>query len=1164
MSDEKKTKDQLIDELAGMRQRLTALEALETERMRAEEALHQKTAFVQLLQQVAVVANEAATMEEVLQYALDQVCAHTGWPVGDVYLLADHGRDELVPTGIWHLEDPARFATFRQVTDVTHFARGVGLPGRVFASGKPAWIIDVTQDSNFPRANLAKDIGVKAGFAFPVLVGTEVVAVLEFFSAEAVEPNEPLLDAMAQVGTQLGRVIERTRAEAALQQANEELEIRVQQRTTELNVANEDLRREIAEHARAEVALREAEEKYRSIFENAVEGIFQTTPDGRYLSVNSALALIYGYATPQEMIETLTDIGPQLYVDPTRRAEFTRLMQEQSAVSGFESQVYRKDRSVIWISENARAVRDASGGLLYYEGTVEDITERKRIESELKEARERSQYLFAVSPAIIYTNQASGDFACTFVSENLHSIMGYRPQEMLDDPKFWSNHLHPEDAPRVFADFDRLIDQGGGTVEYRFRHREGHYIWIQDALKVISDEAGRPVEIVGSWADFTERKRAEEAFLVAHAELQETRQYLERLIESSTDPIISTDKEGNIVLFNEGAESLLGYRGEEIIGQRVTALFDSEDRAKEVMRRMRKHGGTLSAFETTLETKDGSLIPVLISASILYDEEGQEVGTVGFNKDLRQLKQAEKELQEAKEAAEAANQAKSTFLANMSHELRTPMNAIIGYSEMLQEEAEDLGQEHFIPDLQKIHAAGKHLLGLINDVLDLSKIEAGRMDLFLETFDIPTVIQDVVTTINPLVEKNANTLQVHCADDLPAMRADLTKVRQALFNLLGNACKFTEQGTITLGVAREMRDGEARISFRVTDTGIGMTPEQMGKLFQAFSQADASTSRKYGGTGLGLAISQKFCRMMGGDITVESAPSQGSTFTIRLPAEVDDPRVAAALREEEIPPSIPPLPEGALTVLVIDDDPTVHDLMHRFLSKEGLRMVAASHGEEGLQIAKALHPALITLDVLMPGMDGWAVLTALKADPDLAEIPVIIVTIGDDKQMGYALGAAEYLTKPIDWKRMAAILHKYRCARPPCRVLVVEDDEDMREVLRRRLEKEGWAVSEAANGREALERVAESRPELILLDLMMPEMDGFQFLEEVRKQEEWRSIPVVVVTAKDLTPEDRLLLSGSVTQILQKGAYSQEELMREVRDRVVSCVRPATPYTEKA
>ncbi len=524
MSDEKKTKDQLIDELAGMRQRLTALEALETERMRAEEALHQKTAFVQLLQQVAVAANEAATMKEVLQYALDQVCAHTGWPVGDVYLLADHGRDELVPTGIWHLEDPARFATFRQVTDVTHFARGVGLPGRVFASGKPAWIIDVTKDPNFPRAKLAKDIGVKAGFAFPVMVGPDVVAVLEFFSAEAIEPDEPLLDMMAQVGTQLGRVIERTRAEEALQRAKDDLEVRVQERTAELTVANEDLRREMEARTRAKEALRQAEEKYRSIFENAVEGIFQTTPEGRYLSANSSLALIYGYATPQEIIETLTDIGPQLYVDPTRRDEFVRLLQEQSIVSGLESQVYRKDGSVIWISENARAVRDPSGALLYYEGTVEDISARKQ---------------------------------------------------------------------------------------------------------------------------------AEEALLAANVEIQETRQYLERLIESSTDAIISTDKGGTLVLFNKGAEAMLGYRAEEMIGRRVTVLYESEERAKEVMRQMRKQSGTVSAFETALRAKDGSSIPVLISASTLYDEDGQEAGTVGFNKDLRPLKQAEEELRRAKAQIQA-------------------------------------------------------------------------------------------------------------------------------------------------------------------------------------------------------------------------------------------------------------------------------------------------------------------------------------------------------------------------------------------------------------------------------------------------------------------------------------------------------------------------------
>jgi signal transduction histidine kinase/DNA-binding response OmpR family regulator/HAMP domain-containing protein len=502
---------------------------------------------------------------------------------------------------------------------------------------------------------------------------------------------------------------------------------------------------------------------------------------------------------------------------------------------------------------------------------------------------------------------------------------------------------------------------------------------------------------------------------------------------------------------------------------------------------------------------------------------------------------------------EIASQHKSQFLANMSHELRTPLNAIIGYSEMLQEEAEELGQADFLPDIQKINAAGKHLLALINDILDLSKIEAGKMDLFLETFDIAPMLRDVVITITPLVEENANTLAVHYAADLGAMRADLTKVRQALFNLLSNACKFTERGTVTLAATREAEEGVDWLTFRVSDTGIGMTPEQRGKLFQTFTQADASTTRQYGGTGLGLAITRHFCHMMGGDISVESALGQGSTFTIRLPTEVTDPKAAPALQAETATASV--LPRGVPTVLVIDDDPTVHDLMQRFLSKEGLRVVAAASGAEGLRLAKALRPTAITLDVLMPGMDGWTVLTGLKGDAGLADIPVIMLTIVDDKRMGYALGVADYLTKPIDWERLTAILRQYPCTHPPCPVLVVEDDAAMRDILRRVLEKAGWAVTEATNGREALERVAANRPELILLDLMMPEMDGFTFVEALRQQEAWRSIPVVVVTAKDLTPDDCQRLTGSVEQILQKGAYSREELLREVRDLVATHIQ---------
>ncbi|RJQ51926.1 MAG: response regulator [Desulfobacteraceae bacterium] len=517
------------------------------------------------------------------------------------------------------------------------------------------------------------------------------------------------------------------------------------------------------------------------------------------------------------------------------------------------------------------------------------------------------------------------------------------------------------------------------------------------------------------------------------------------------------------------------------------------------------------------------------------------------------------QLQKAKDEAEAANREKSLFLAKMSHELRTPLNAIIGYSEMLEEEAEDLNQEDFIPDLQKIRGAGKHLLGLINDILDLSKIEAGKVDLFLETIDIAGMIRDVVNIIQPLVEKNENTFAVHCPDDIGAMRADRTKVRQSLFNLLSNACKFTTNGSIMLEVSREAVNGSAWVFFKVCDTGIGMSPEQLENLFKAFTQADASIASKYGGTGLGLTISQKFCHMMGGDIKVESAFGRGSTFTILLPATVDSKGVMPTAGPEKLPIASGPALRTGGTVLVIDDDPTIHDLMKRFLNKEGLTIVSATDGKQGLQVARTVRPDIITLDALMPRMDGWAVLASLKADSDLADIPVIMLTILDEKQMGYAMGVTDYMTKPIDWQRLAFMLRKYSCPHPPCQILVVEDNAEMREMLKRRLEKEGWIVKTVENGQVALKCIEQVSPEMILLDLMMPEMDGFQFLEEVRKRKEWQSIPIIVVTAKELTLEDLRRLDGAVEKIVYKNALPQEELLGMVHHMVTNHIRPKYP-----
>jgi CheY-like chemotaxis protein len=494
-----------------------------------------------------------------------------------------------------------------------------------------------------------------------------------------------------------------------------------------------------------------------------------------------------------------------------------------------------------------------------------------------------------------------------------------------------------------------------------------------------------------------------------------------------------------------------------------------------------------------------------------------------------------------------ANRHKSEFLASMSHELRTPLNAIIGYSEMLQEEVQDAGQPGLVPDLGKINTAGKHLLELINTVLDLSKIEAGKMEVYLERFAVPALVEEIGAVVRPLADRKGNTLVISCTPEVGEMRTDQTKVRQTLFNLLSNACKFTEGGTVSLGVRRERGParGADEIVFEVADTGIGMSEEQMGRLFQDFSQADASTAKKYGGTGLGLALSRRLCRMMGGDIAVTSEPGRGSTFTVRLPMEVEEP--AAATAASSLGPA---LPEGtgrgtAGTVLVIDDEPAVREIVQRFLTREGYRVETAASGEEGLRLARAAAPDVITLDVLMPGMDGWAVLAALKADPRLADVPVIMLTIVEEKNLGYALGAAEYLVKPLDRDRLVEVIRRHQPERP---ILVVDDEAEQRALLRRILEREGYAVMEAENGLDALARLRERAAGLILLDLMMPEMDGFELVEELRRQETWRALPVVVITGRDLTVVDRARLSGSVERVLVKGGHGTEALLREVRE----------------
>jgi signal transduction histidine kinase/DNA-binding response OmpR family regulator len=498
------------------------------------------------------------------------------------------------------------------------------------------------------------------------------------------------------------------------------------------------------------------------------------------------------------------------------------------------------------------------------------------------------------------------------------------------------------------------------------------------------------------------------------------------------------------------------------------------------------------------------------------------------------------EIGEKSHQLEIASQHKSQFLASMSHELRTPLNAIIGVTEMLREDAEALNQD--VEPLDRVLGAGRHLLALINDILDLSKIEAGRMELHLEWFPLVPLIEDVAKTIEPMATKNENRIVVDCPPDLGTIHADQIRFRQALLNLASNANKFTEKGTVT--IAAQAQPTEIKVA--VTDTGIGMTPEQMGKLFQEFTQASSTTASKYGGTGLGLAISRHFCRMMGGDITVESTPGVGSTFTIRLPRIVQT--------EEERPAPVHPIAEDVEEplILVVDDDATVRELVVRHLERAGFAAVAARGGQEGLRLVRELRPAAVTLDIMMPDLDGWTVLAAIKGDPALASIPVVLMSIVDQKNRGYALGAADYLVKPVDRSKLVETLTGI-CGPRAGRTLLVDDDEVVRRSVRQALEPIGWTVIEAENGQVAVDALTTGRPDVIILDLMMPKMDGFEFMDELRGRPDWREIPVVVITAKDLTEEDRDRLNGGVERIIQKS--NRDEMLRQLSREISKCVK---------
>ncbi|MGI4755643.1 MAG: response regulator [Janthinobacterium lividum] len=619
----------------------------------------------------------------------------------------------------------------------------------------------------------------------------------------------------------------------------------------------------------------------------------------------------------------------------------------------------------------------------------------------------------------------------------------------------------------------------------------------------------------------------------AQNRLQISEERYRRLIESSASIIWTTTPEGEL---RGDQPSWTRFTGQspsqfEHYGWLDAVHPDDRDASAKAWTYAVAHN-TLYSVEMRLLRADGEWRTMAARAVPLLAR-GNAREWVGTHTDITEQKQAQLELSAAKDAAESANRAKSQFLANMSHELRTPLSAVIGYSELLEEEMEDKGEAATLADVRKIQANARHLLSLINDVLDLSKIEADRMTTYAEEFSAADLLQDVGNTMKGLVEQKGNELVLDFPDNLGSMNTDQVKLRQCLFNLVSNAAKFTEHGRITV---HGERDGD-HMTFRVSDTGIGMTPEQTAKLFERFAQADVSTTRKYGGTGLGLAITRAFCRLLGGDIEVQSAAGEGSSFIIKIPAVLPE----SQRQEEEDKSSID---KSKHLVLVIDDDAAQRELLRRFLEREGFAVRLATDGRAGLEMARELLPRAILLDVMMPQMDGWSVLAALKKEPALERIPVVMVTFVNEPGLSNFLGAADTVLKPVEWDRLKTVMEQFRG--DPGDILVVDDDADTRTRLRAIFERQGWTVSEASNGQDALNIVAHAPPQVILLDLTMPVMDGFTFLHMLRERPGCEDIPVIVLTGRLLDEKERQQLE-SADRVLTKGETNLRQLAGELR-----------------
>jgi len=751
------------------------------------------------------------------------------------------------------------------------------------------------------------------------------------------------------------------------------------------------------------------------------------------------------------------------------------------------------------------------------------------------------------------------------------------PQEIVVRARALSQEFGTPIAPG----FEALVFKASRTIEdiyeLTYIRKDGSRLPAVVSVTALRDEAETIIGYLLIGTDNTARKKVEDERMRLDQRLRDQHFYTRSLIESNIDALMTTDPRGIITDVNTQTEALTGCTRDELIGAPFRNYFTDPDRAEAGINRVLAEG-KVTNYELTARARDGKLTVVSYNATTFHYRDRRLEGVFAAARDLTELKRIEHALQQKNAELEDASRMKSEFLANMSHELRTPLNAIIGFSEILRDGlvgAMTDKQRNFTGDILR---SGQHLLSLINDILDLSKVEAGKMLLDLDPVEVSSLFVNSLTIVREKAATRHIRLALEAEDGLGSMMVDARKVKQIVYNLLSNAVKFTpDGGQVTLraasvprarvGQRQEPGTGSGRaflpsentfaefLEISVTDSGIGIAAEDLEHLFKPFSQIDSGLARRFDGTGLGLAMVKLLADLHGGSVAVDSEVDVGSRFTVWLP-----------LRRMEAESPAPPAPTGsstpvdiaapvhasdARTALVVDDDLTSANLIRIQLEAEGFTVLHAASSEEGLHLATQQPLSLITLDIALPKMDGWEFLTRIKRVPALRHVPVVIISILADFSRGFALGAAAVMQKPVTRKELYDSLAQLGLLAPadgpPLTVLVVDDDPKAVELVAVRLAAIGATVLRAHGGQEAIDLARAQLPHLIVLDLMMPAVNGFDVVEALRERPATARIPIIVMTAKRITPEDHQRLDGVVTTIMEKGQFDRARFATEVR-----------------